>query len=281
MSVRLSRIGCEWIALALLVLIPAGLAIYGLRLAQSDPIVRHTSYRTPVWPKGTPPMRLLLVSDLHVSNLTTSKARLERIVGQINALKPDVIVLAGDFVGGGVQDHPERIGSALKPLRDLRPRLDTYAVLGNHDHWSDPQTIRQALYAAKIRVLSNSAATVGPLVIGGIDDQYSRSARLIPTELSMLRRQGLPILIAHSPDVFPFEQLPIPLTLAGHTHCGQIALPWFGAIFVPSHFGRRYACGLYSENGRTLVVSGGVGTSQIPLRLFAPPDMWLIEIGPS
>lgn len=269
-----------WIAILLVVaLLPIGLVVYGLQLAKSDPIVRTLRYPVPGWPKGTPPVRLLLASDLHISNLGASKERLRRVVGQINALKPDVIVLAGDFVGGSVQDHPEKIGSALAPLQGLRSRLDTFAVLGNHDHWSDPQAIRRALFAAHIRVLTNSAATVGPLVIGGIDDQYSRSARLIPTELSMIRRQGLPILIAHSPDVFPLERTPIALTLAGHTHCGQVALPWIGAIYVPSHFGRRYACGVYSERGRTMIVSGGVGTSQIPIRLFAPPDLWMIEIG--
>jgi uncharacterized protein len=278
---RLYRSGWVRLLLALGVL-GLALLIYGLWLAQSRPVERHVSIQAPNWPAGTPPLRLVLATDLHVSNLERSKGRIIRVIAQINALKPDLILLGGDFVGGDVQADARKVPGALDPLAQLKAKLGVFAVLGNHDHAAKDETdaIRRALHRARIRVLSNAAASAGPFVIGGIDDQFTHHARLNPTEASMIRRSGVMMLLAHSPDVFPLERLPITLTLAGHTHCGQIALPFYGAIIVPTHFGRRYACGLYHEDGRWMVVSGGIGTSQVPIRLFAPPDLWVIEMGP-
>lgn len=267
--------------LAVFALLLAGLIGYGLWLAQSTPVERHLRIGVPNWPANRPPLRMVLATDLHVSNLGRSRDRIERVIAQIEALKPDVILLGGDYVGGGVQDHPERIAPALAPLGALKAPLGVFAVMGNHDRHTDGAAIIDALHKAKIRVLLNSAASAGPLVIGGIDDEFSHRAKLLPTAASMSRREGVSVLLAHSPDVFPLENLqpvPMQLTLAGHTHCGQIALPWYGAIIVPVHF-KQYKCGVYWDRGRALVVSGGIGTSQIPIRLFAPPDLWVIEIG--
>lgn len=270
-----------WLSAAL-VLLPAVLVVYGLRSAESMPIVRHLTYRAPNWPKGQRPLRILLATDLHVRNVGASRARMERVVDQIDALHPDLILLGGDFVGGEVQDRPELyVHAALAPLKRLRAPLGVIAVLGNHDHWSQAPLIRDALREARIRILTNSAATVGPLVIGGLDDQYTHHARLNPTEAAMAARQGVRILLAHSPDVFAFERIPIGLTLVGHTHCGQVALPFYGPIVTATALGRHFACGVVRVDGRTLVVSGGIGTSDIPIRLFAPPDIWLIEAGPA
>ena len=87
-------------------------------------------------------------------------------------------------------------------------------------------------------------------------------------------------MLSHSPD--PFADLPpdIGLMVAGYTHCGQVSLPLIGPIVSFSDYGKRYACGLIREGGKTLIVGAGLGTSMIPLRIGAPPDMWLIELGP-
>lgn len=270
-----------WLSAAL-VLLPAVLIVYGLRSAESMPIVRRLTYRDPNWPKGQRPLRILLATDLHVRNVGASRARMERVVDRIDALHPDLILLGGDFVGGEVQDRPELyVHAALAPLKRLRAPLGVIAVLGNHDHWSQAPLIRDALRDAHIRILTNSAATVGPLVIGGLDDHYTHHARLNATEAAMAARQGVRILLAHSPDVFAFERLPIGLTLVGHTHCGQVAVPFYGPIVTATALGRNFACGVVRIGDRTLVVSGGIGTSDIPIRLFAPPDIWLIEMGPA
>ena len=91
---------------------------------------------------------------------------------------------------------------------------------------------------------------------------------------------GARILLSHSPDPFPRVPGDVGLMLAGHTHCGQIRLPLIGAVSTMSDYGDRYACGLVRENAKVLIVSAGLGTSILPLRLGAPPDLWLIRVGP-
>jgi predicted MPP superfamily phosphohydrolase len=91
---------------------------------------------------------------------------------------------------------------------------------------------------------------------------------------------GAALYLTHSPDIFP--QLTSGAVLfAGHTHCGQVAIPFLREFYIPSRFGDRYRCGRYEEEGKTLVVSGGIATSVIPLRLFAPPEWSLITIVPA
>ena len=96
----------------------------------------------------------------------------------------------------------------------------------------------------------------------------------------MRRLPGARIILSHSPDPFPRLPGDVTLMLAGHTHCGQVRLPILGAVKTMSAYGQRYACGLIREHGRTLIVTAGLGTSGVPLRLGAVPDLWLVRLGP-
>jgi len=129
-------------------------------------------------------------------------------------------------------------------------------------------------------VIDNDAVQAGPLALGGLDDDFTGHADPARTIAAMRRLTGARVALSHSPD--PFADLPadVGLMLAGHTHCGQIRLPWYGAIGTVSRFGTRYECGIVRQNGRTLIVSAGVGTSIVPLRLGAAPDIWLVRLGP-
>jgi predicted MPP superfamily phosphohydrolase len=125
---------------------------------------------------------------------------------------------------------------------------------------------------------------VGPFAIGGIDgriygstDAWQAAGRRVYAALG--RTPGIKILVAHRPDEFVPAPSFVTLVLAGHTHCGQIALPIIGPLVTGSDYGRKYACGVFREGSKVLVVTGGVGTSHIPLRIGAPPDIWLISIG--
>jgi uncharacterized protein len=132
-----------------------------------------------------------------------------------------------------------------------------------------------------IVVLDNEAVAAGPLVIGGLDDPFTGRDDL-PAVLTAIRAlPGARLILAHSPDPFPDLPADVRLMLAGHTHCGQVSLPWIGPLKTMSDYGNRYACGRIEENGRTVIVSAGLGTSGIPLRLGAVPDLWLIELGPA
>jgi uncharacterized protein len=136
------------------------------------------------------------------------------------------------------------------------------------------------LRLAGIRVLDNSAARVGPLTIGGVDDPFTGHDALGPTLAAMRSNPAPYILLSHSPDVFPSVPTDVSLVLAGHTHCGQIRLPLIGPLSTMSKYGTRYACGRIHEGGKVLIVSAGIGTSILPLRLSAPPDLWVVELRP-
>lgn len=266
-----------------LFLLLAGLALVGwsYRTATLDPLVRETGVELRDWPAGQPPVRALLISDIHVAGPDMPPSRLERIVARINRLRPDIVLIAGDLVSDKrTATRVYSLAEAIAPLAGLRPRLGSFAVLGNHDHWRDGPETRAQLRRVGIVVLSNDAAVAGPLAIGGLDDAYTGRDDLPATMRALARIPGARILLSHDPDPFPRVPRATGLMAAGHTHCGQIRLPLIGAISTMSDFGDRYACGRVDEAGKTLIVSAGVGTSILPLRLGAVPDMWLIAIGP-
>jgi len=267
-----------------------GLAVLGLALAllgygfwgaEADPVIRRAAIRLPDWPAGTPPLRIALLSDIHASRPDLSPARLSRIVGRVNAQHPDLVLITGDFMSTKAIALPNNPpATALAPLRGLRAPLGAITVFGNHDHWTKTAAVQAALRAAHIRVLSNEAVRVGPLTIGGIDDMVTGHAKPRALYRRMAEMPGPRLLLSHSPDIFPETPASIGLTLAGHTHCGQIVLPLLGPLATGSRYGERYMCGLVRERGRTLVVSAGLGTSIVPLRYGAQPDLWLLTLGP-
>lgn len=248
------------------------------REATSDPIVRKAQLEVPGLSE---PLRLVLLSDIHVGGPDMPPSRVRHIVDLVNATSPDLVLIAGDFVSDKRSStRIYSVSDAIAPLSGLRSRLGTVAVLGNHDHWRDAIAIRTKLRQAGIRVLDNDAVRIGPLTIGGVDDPYTGNDQLGRT-LPRMRSEGRPfVLLSHSPDIFPQVPSDVALTVAGHTHCGQIRLPLIGAVSTMSDYGERYACGRIDENGRTLIVSAGLGTSILPLRLGAAPDFWVIELRP-
>lgn len=268
------------IAMALLVAAVAALAGYAYLEAKRDPVVREASIALPGWPVGSPPVRVVLISDIHIGTKAMDAERLERIVVQINALRPDLVLIAGDFIFGHGAESAGRIGEPMViPLSHLKARLGVVAALGNHDHWTGAAATRSLLIRAGITVLDNQAVQRGPLVIGGAGDDFSKHTDLPATLAAMARFSGARIMLTHSPDIAPDLPADVALLLAGHTHCGQVVLPFYGPISDVSRFGTRYRCGVRREFGRTVVTTAGLGTSGGPFRLGAPPDLWLLTLG--
>jgi len=267
---------------------------YMYSVATRDAVIRTANIAMPDWPGGTPPMKVMLISDVHVAGPDMPPARLARIVEQVNATKPDLVLFAGDFVSDkrtATKHYDPREG--LAPLAGLNARLGAVAVMGNHDHWYQLPKIRATLKKSGVEIVDNGATLKGPLVIGGVDDDFTGHAKVKQTLAAMKRLQinsddGAKkprLMLSHSPDIMP--EIPgegadqfIPLVLAGHTHCGQISFPIVGPLTYISRYGNRYACGVIKEEGKTLIVGAGLGTSILPLRLGAAPDMWLLTIGP-
>ena len=230
-------------------------------------------------------VRVAILSDLHVGSPFNGIARLRDIVDRTNAARPDIVCILGDLVIQGViGGHfvaPEEIATELK---GLRPPAGIVAVLGNHDGWFNHDRVQDALERNGIRVLEETAARLdtpaGPLWIAGISDVWT-GRHDIAAALSHVKDDGVPvILLTHNPDVFPLVPGRVALTLAGHTHGGQVRLPLVGRLIVPSRFGQRFAAGHVVEDGRHLFVATGVGTSILPVRFRVPPAVLILTLAP-
>lgn len=270
----------RWLALAaMLGLLLTGAGYFN---ATRDPVAREASIAMPAWPARAPPMRVVLLSDIHVAGPDMPPARLARIVERINRHRPDLVLIAGDLVSDKrVATRAYPLAEAIAPLAGLRARHGVVAVLGNHDHWRGTQEARRALAAAGITVLRNSAVRRGPLTVAGAGDIHTGRADVERLARSARELPGPVAVLSHSPDVVPRLDDSFTLVLAGHTHCGQIAPPLLGRPVTMSRYGERYACGVIREGGRTIVVGAGLGTSLLPLRFGAPPDFWILTLGPA
>lgn len=268
--------------LLLLAIAGAALLAKGYWNATRDPVIRTAGVEVADWPADQPPLRLLLLSDIHVAGPDMPPERVERIVGALNRLKPDLMLIAGDLVSEkGVTTHIYKPAEVVAPLGGLRAPLGVVVAPGNHDHAFEPDALRGELERRGLRVLQNEAVKLGPLVLGGVDDDHSGHAD-VPATLAAMDRlgPGVPLILAHSPDIAPAVTRPVAAILAGHTHCGQIRFPFVGALTYASRYGDRFACGDIRDGGQRVFVGAGLGTSLLPLRFNTPPDIWLITLGP-
>jgi predicted MPP superfamily phosphohydrolase len=270
-----------WVAL-LLGLAALAAAGAGYRNAIADPLVRTLTLRVPGYPATAAPVRILLFSDVHVHGPDMPPGRVAGIVEQINALHPDIVVAAGDFVGNNRIGRDYSAAEAVAPLGQLKAKYGVFAVLGNNDYIAGADDVARGLKRAGIRLLSDDAMKAGPIALGGIDGRL-RSAPVLAaarrrTYAAIRGTPGVPVLIVHRPDEFVRSRRHVVLTLAGHTHCGQIVLPLIGPVETGSDYGPRFLCGLHRNGSSLLVVTAGLGTSYVPLRFGAPPDIWVISI---
>lgn len=175
---------------------------------------------------------------------------------------------------------PEDIAAELK---FLRAGVGVVAVLGNHDGWLNHDRVQIALERNGVRVLEETAARFdtpgGPLWVAGISDLWT-GPHDVPMALSAVKDDAPVILLTHNPDVFPRVPDRVALTLAGHTHGGQVRLPFVGRPIVPSGFGQRFAAGHVVEGGRHLFVATGLGTSILPVRFRVPPAITVLTLVP-
>ena len=272
----------RWVKRLLIIGVLLGLAIAvkAYHDTMRDPLVQRLVVESKHLPAGTPPVTIALLADIHVAGPDMPPARLERIVEQTNALKPDLIAIAGDLVSEKrTATHIYSAEEIVTPLGQLEAPLGVVMVPGNHDHWFDwPGLSAELAKHPKITILANEAAQFGPLAIAGPDDDFTGRADMEATKAAMLGLSGAQIWLTHSPDIFPSVPVSTDLVLAGHTHCGQIGYPWGGAPATMSAYGEKYACGVAELHGKTLVTSAGIGTSLLPVRLFTQPEIWVIEV---
>jgi predicted MPP superfamily phosphohydrolase len=260
----------------------AALAAWGLWFEPRRIVVRRPTLRLPRWPARLAGLRVAVISDLHAGAPHVKADAVARVVAKVNAARPDVVLLLGDYVDEhvafGRHVAPEAVAGVLGGLRASH---GVYAVLGNHDWVEGGGRIARALGDAGIVVLENDAAPVADsLWVVGLAAAGRRRVDIGGAFAPV--PEGAPtIVLTHSPDVFPSLPDRAALAVAGHTHGGQVNLPFLRRLTIPSRYGDRYAAGHVEEDGRHLFVSSGVGTSGYPVRLGRPPEVAVLTLEPA
>ncbi|OHV84588.1 metallophosphoesterase [Rhizobium sp. LCM 4573] len=282
----------------------AMLALGGYAFA--EPFVRLNVTRYALNPPGWTPglkLRVVVLADIHACEPWMPADRIAKFCRTANDLEPDVILLLGDYISG-MRLSTGRVEPAVWAgvLATLKAPLGVHAVLGNHD-WGEDAAVqlaaggipftRAALEAVGIPVYSNSAVRLEkdgrPFWLAGLEDQlafYYRPGHPrdqvglhdLPGTLAQVTDDAPIILMAHEPDIFPQVPDRVSLTLSGHTHGGQVRLFGYAPV-VPSRYGDRYVYGHVQEDGRNIIVSGGLGCSGLPIRFGSPPEIVFIELG--
>lgn len=243
-------------------------------------MIRKLDVLIPWWPEDLGGLTIGVLADLHVGSPHVNPSRVEQIVDRVNGLSPDFICLLGDYLALDMWlGRSFSADAACEPLGRLRAPLGTYAVLGDHDWDLDAKGVGASLVEAGITVLEDQATTVGDcgLWVAGVSRAWT-AALNGHTALSAVPHGAPTLVLAHSPDVFPSLPNDVALTLAGHTHGGQIGIRALTRRMIPSRYGARYLAGLYREGTKQLLVHTGVGTSRFPVRFLVPPQITLLTL---
>jgi predicted MPP superfamily phosphohydrolase len=268
--------------LTLLSVMGFALAADAFWIEPSRLVVNREEIQIPNWPASLSGLRIAFLSDLHIGSPHWGVKHLRALVDRVNAERPDLVLLGGDYLINGVlfgKFVPAKPIAA--ELGRLRAPLGVVAVLGNHDWWNDGSLVRAALEKNGIKVLDDEAlriATRGAsfCLLGLADEEVRKRSASQSLDLAL---PGMPLVVlVHEPDIFAELDGRAGLTLAGHTHGGQVKLPLVGRLIVPSRYGQRYAAGQIVENGRHLFVTTGVGTSIWPVRFGVPPEIALLTL---
>jgi uncharacterized protein len=223
--------------------------------------------------------KLVQFSDIHVDGGKTND-HLKRVVELVNAQEPDAIAITGDFV-----THTSAAGIApalIEPLSQLLAKDITVAILGNHDHWTDPEGVRMVLRESGITDLSNSTYTIERngevLHLAGVDDYWERLDRMDDV-LARLPDDGAAVLLAHEPDYADISAATgrFDLQISGHSHGGQVIIPFIGPLVLPS-YGKKYPIGRYQVGDMIQYTNRGVGTISPAVRFNCRPEITVFTL---
>jgi len=260
-----------------------GLSGYGIWDAERLPVVTHRTLVFPDLPPGLDGLRIAHLSDVH-AGIHMEREKMEAIVAQTNALRPDLIVQTGDMI----DISPSFIPLYVRAFRDLSAPLGVVTVLGNHDRYTGEQAVIRGVREAGQTLVQNGAHIVHhngtPLALLGIDDPRNwRADDPQDADVEMALRRTPPvgaafrILLAHRPGAFDAAApRGIPLTLAGHIHGGQIYLPLIG--WSAGRLITKYVMGHFRQGASQLYVSRGIGVVGVPIRIFVPPEIAVLEL---
>ena len=255
----------------------AVLATVGMAGGTGVPRVKEETISVNHLPDGADGLTVAVLADLHVAGITRAD-RIRKIVDRTNALNPDIVIIAGDFVDGTVPVH----GDDLRPLADLKARYGVFGVPGNHEYYSGYEEWMEFLPTLGIRMLHNEHVQTGggAVVLAGVTDPV---AGIMGKEVPDIRKalagapeKGVRILAAHQPRLAPeAAEHGVDLQVSGHTHGGMIA----GIDRLVARFNEGFVSGLYTVGGMKLYVSNGAGIwNGFPIRIGVPSEIVLIRL---
>jgi len=246
----------------------------------------HRSIQSANLPPNSPPIRLLHLSDLHVERLT--RREIHHLREQIERARPDIIVITGDYLNLSYVDDPTARTEVRKVLAQLDAPYGVYAILGSPP--VDPRDTTPSLFdGMNIRLLRDEVAVLTledgrMLSLLGIDCEHDliSDASAFENLIGLAPADSMRVLLYHSPELMPLVQkYPVDLYLCGHTHGGQIRMPFYGAVVTSSKTGKRYEMGPYTEQNTTLYISRGIGLEGLSaprMRLLCPPEIILFTL---
>jgi uncharacterized protein len=262
----------------------AALAVESTLLEPNRPRIVRLEIALRRWPARLEGFTVALLSDFHYDP-HFSVHPLRSAIGMVNGLRPDLIVLAGDFVSVPLLRDPAAAAAAAEPcaqlLRQMQAPHGLWAVMGNHDVYTDVDRVTSVLRAAGIQVLSNQSLPIerdgARFWLGGVADVLGQTADLDAT-LHHVPADEAAVLLAHEPDYADHAaRYPVDLQLSGHSHGGQVRLPLLPPLFLPE-LARKYVWGLYKIGGLTLYTNPGLGTVGVPVRWNCPPEITLLTL---
>jgi predicted MPP superfamily phosphohydrolase len=264
-------------------LLAIGGAGYGLFMEPNQFTVETVRLKLPRLSRRFSGLRVAQISDIHMGGWMNGE-RFQRVADLVIAETPDVILITGDFLighdaGAISRQIVQDLTDGLSRLADTFP---TFAVLGNHDYWTDPERIRQILTSSGVTDLTNTIFTLKRederLHLCGVDDVWEGEVRLDDV-IAQFSDKSAAILLAHEPDFADTSAATgrFDLQLSGHTHGGQVVLPFLGPPILP-HLGRKYPLGLYKVGEMFQYTNRGVGMARVPIRINCPPEITLFVL---
>lgn len=259
-------------------------------------VINKTQIQVKNWNAAFDGLKIVAISDIHAGSNSIDEEKLKTIVKKTNEQDPDLIVLLGDY-----GSHKNGNGSNLKlplskiaeNLKGFKSKYGVFGVLGNHDLNGLLPEIKTHFERVGIKVLENELIFIEKggeklRIFGAKDHLYVNDWEMFADEcrkiLESNEQVGDVLVLEHSPDLFPvitgknMISKDFKLMLAGHTHGGQVRLPFLGSIVVPSSYGQKYVRGHVKDKGVDMFVTTGVGTSILPIRFLVPPEIAVITI---
>jgi uncharacterized protein len=256
----------------------------GVLLEPNLPRVVRRDFSLIRWPERLDGFTVALLSDFHY-DAYFSVHPLRAAIPMVNDLHPDLIALTGDFVTVPAVGDPRLGALEAEPcaqlLRQMRAPYGLWAILGNHDQDTDPERVTHALETEGIHVLANESQAIerdgARFWLAGLNDVFSHRAD-VPETLHGVPSNEAVVLLVHEPDVADtVSRFPVDLQLSGHSHGGQIRIPFLPPPYLPK-LARKYYAGPYRIGPMTLYTNVGLGTMGVAVRLFCPPEITFLTL---